>query len=70
MNSEGSGADNNTLEAILEILSQIRDQGFHMGLFCYSAIETLFEDGIISALQLIKGLMSESALKHIFLVIT
>jgi GTP1/Obg family GTP-binding protein len=36
---DSSGTDNNTLEAILDMLENIKDKGFHIGLFCFSATE-------------------------------
>jgi len=67
---DSSGTDNNTLEAIMSMLDSIKDNGFHIGLFCFSATETRCDGGILQALQMIQGLMTSDVLKHIVLVIT
>jgi len=36
---DSTGDDGGTLEAIYEMLTNIGDKGFHVGLFCFAATE-------------------------------
>lgn len=48
------GNDTGTLEAIYEMLASIRDEGFNIALFCFSACEMRCDGGIKAALNIIK----------------
>lgn len=67
---DSCGDDRKTINAIYKMLTQIKDDGVHIGLYVYSATGIRCDGGETQALRLISGLLSKKILTHIYLVIT
>jgi hypothetical protein len=50
---DSTGTDNGTLMAISDFLLKIKGDGFHIGLFCFSAGEMKCDGGVIHAMRLL-----------------
>lgn len=44
---DSSGNDKNTIERIMSMLENLRDDGFHIGLLCISATDDTIDSGVI-----------------------
>lgn len=67
---DSSGSDYDTLTGIITILDEIREEGFHLGLFCFPATETRCDARMQDSLKMIAGMMTSNVFDHIILVIT
>jgi predicted GTPase len=67
---DSTGQDNNTVDAIMEMLETVSEEGIHLGIFCFAATETRCDGGIVQALTLIHQLMSREVFQHMVLCIT
>ena len=43
---DSSGSDGDTLVGIMALLEQIKEEGFHLGLFCFPATQNRCDKGI------------------------
>jgi hypothetical protein len=50
---DSTGTDVGTIHGIYDILEKIKGDGFHLGLFCFSAGEIRCDGGIHQALTLL-----------------
>lgn len=67
---DSSGNDYDTLNGIITILEEIKEEGFHLGLFCFPATELRCDARMQDSLKMIAGMMTSNVFDHIILVIT
>lgn len=67
---DSSGSDLEVIGEIYDFLMNYREDGFSICVIPFSALEMRFDGGTIQMLNMVKSLLGQSVIKHIFIVIT